>query len=82
MMVLTLLSPLFGVIALVFVLLFLVFVLLFLVFKSCARSTYRVTRRNPEDDQPWQYKASVLACWASLLGVVVFALLAVVSWVG
>lgn len=74
MMVLTLLSPLFGVIALVFV-------LLFLVFKSCARSTYRVTRRNPEDDQPWQYKASVLACLASLLGAVVFALLAVVSWV-
>lgn len=73
MMVLTLLSPLFGVIALVFV-------LLFLVFKSCARNTYRVTRRNPEDDQPWQYKASVLACWASLLGAVVFALLAAVSW--
>ena len=56
------------------------FVVLFLVFKSCAQSSYRVTRRNPEDEQPWQYTISVLAAWLSLLGVVVFVLLAVVSW--
>ena len=72
-MIFTLLSPL-------FVLLALFFVVLFLVFKSCARRSYRVTRRNPEDDQPWQYTISVLAAWLSLLGVVVFVLLAVVSW--
>lgn len=72
-MIFTLLSPL-------FVLLALFFVVLFLVFKSCARRSYRVTRRNPEDEQPWQYTISVLAAWLSLLGVVVFVLLAVVSW--
>jgi ABC-type Fe3+ transport system permease subunit len=72
-MIFTLLSPL-------FVLLALFFVVLFLVFKSCARRSYRVTRRNPEDEQPWQYTISVLAAWLPLLGVVVFVLLAVVSW--
>lgn len=72
-MIFTLLSPL-------FVLLALFFVALFLVFKSLARRSYRVTRRNPEDEQPLQYTISVLAAWLSLLGVVVFVLLAVVSW--
>ena len=64
----------------IFALLALFFVVLSLVFKSCAQRSYRVTRRNPEDEQPWQYTISVLAAWLSLLGIVVFVLLAVVSW--
>ena len=70
----------FNLLAPMFVMIALFFLALFLVFKSCARRSYRVTRRNPEDEQPWQYTISVLAAWLSLLGVVVFVLLAVVSW--
>lgn len=72
-MIFPLLSPLFLMLALVCV-------VLFLVFKTCAKHSYRVTRRNPEDEQPWQYTISVLAAWVSLLGVIVFVLLAAVSW--
>lgn len=58
----------------------LIYVALFFVFKALARHFYRVTRRNPEDDQPWQYKTSVLMCWLCLAGAIVTGLLAVVSW--
>lgn len=70
----------FNLLAPMFVMIALFFLALFLVFKSCARCSYRVTRRDPEDDQPWQYTLSVLAAWLSLLGTVGFALLAGVSW--
>lgn len=58
----------------------LTFLLLFFVFKALARRFYRITRRNPEDDQPWQYSASVLLCWITLAAFLATGLRAVVSW--
>lgn len=60
----------------------LIFTLLFFVFKALARHFYRVTRRNPEDDQPWQYNVSVLFCWITLIGSLVTGVKALMSWVG
>ncbi len=58
----------------------LIYVALFFVFKALARHFYRVTRRTPEDDQPWQYRVSVLFCWLSLAGFIVTLVRAVVKW--
>lgn len=57
----------------------LILALLFFVFRTTARLSQRVTRRWPEDDQPWQYNASVIACWLCLLGFLACAVLAVVG---
>ncbi len=58
----------------------LILTLLFFVFKALARHFYRVTRRNPEDDQPWQYEASVIGCWLTLIGSLAAGVMTVVSW--
>ena len=57
----------------------LILALLFFAFRTTARLSYRVTRRGPEDGQPWQYNASVAACWLCLLGFLACAVLAVVD---
>lgn len=62
-----------------YIILGLILALLFFVFRTAARLSYRVTRRWPEDDQPWQYEASVIASWLCLLGFLACVVLAVVG---
>lgn len=62
-----------------YIILGLILALLFSVFRTAARLSYRVTRRWPEDDQPWQYNSSVAACWLCLLGFLACVVLAVVG---
>lgn len=57
-----------------------VFLALFYVFKSLAIHARRVTRRSPEDDQPWQYTVSAILTLLSFCGVLVCGALWRVSW--